>query len=115
MLLNKPRTLERSQVLMWIVILDLTMNVKNLKIINTIEVKTDVPKLVPKLHKSGEVPQRTSSLRTYSHDEPMVINQETRINQMYRILPFGAISEIRSLKLNCKKRILNNMTLCRKL
>ena len=32
----------------------------------------------------------------------MGINRETRNNQMYRILPFGAISEIRSLKLNCK-------------
>ena len=33
----------------------------------------------------------------------MVINRETRNNQMYRILPFGAISGIRSLKLNRKK------------
>ena len=103
MLLNKLRTLEGSQVLMWIVILELTMNVKNLKIINTIEVTTNVPKLVPKLHKSGEVPLRTYNLRTYSCDELMVINRETRNNQMYRILPFGAISEIRSLKLNYKK------------
>ena len=84
MLLNRLRTLEGSQVLMWIVILELTMNVKNLKIINTIEVTTDVSKLVPKLHKSGEVP-----LRTYSHNELMVINRETGNNQMYRILPFG--------------------------
>ena len=98
MLLNKLRTIGRSQVLMWIVILELTMNVKNLKIINTIEVITDTLKLVPKLHKSGEIP-----LRTYSCNELMVINRETRNNQMYRILPFGVISEIRSLKLNCKK------------
>ena len=33
----------------------------------------------------------------------MVINRETRKNQKYRVLPFSAISEIRSLKLNCKK------------
>ena len=74
------------------------MNVKNLIIINTIEVTTDVLKPVPKLHKSGEV-----SLRTYSQNELMEINRETRNNQMYRILPFGVISEIRSLKLNHKK------------
>ena len=37
----------------------------------------------------------------------MVINRETRYNQMYRILPFGVISVIRTLKLNCKK-IKNN-------
>ena len=37
----------------------------------------------------------------------MVINKETRHNQNYRILPFGAIREIRSPKLNCKK-IKNN-------
>ena len=98
MLLNKLRTLEGSQVLMWIVILELTMNVKNLKISNTIEVTTDALKLAPKLHKTGEGP-----LRTYSHNELVVINRETRNNQKYRILPFGAISEIRSLKLNHKK------------
>ena len=38
---------------MWIVILELTMNVKNLKIINTIEITTDALKLAPKLHKIG--------------------------------------------------------------
>ena len=98
MLLNKLRTLEGSQVLMWIVILELTMNVKNLKIINTIEVTTNALELAPKLFKTGEGP-----LRTYSYNELMVINRETSNNQKYRILPFGAISEIRSLKLNRKK------------
>ena len=98
MLLNKLRTLEGSQVLMWIVMLELTMNVKNLKIINTIEVTTNALELASKLFKTGEGP-----LKTYSHNELMVINRETRNNQKYRILPFGAISEIRSLKLNCKK------------
>ena len=75
MLLNKLRTLEGSQVFMWIVILELTMNVKNLIIINTIEVTTDAMKPVPKLHKSGEVP-----LRTYSCNELKEINRETRNN-----------------------------------
>ena len=98
MLLNKPRTLEGSQVLMWIVILELTMIVKNLKIINTTEVTTNELELASKLFKTGEGP-----LRTYSHNELMVIHRETRNNQKYRILPFGAISEIRSLKLNHKK------------
>ena len=74
------------------------MNVKNPKIINTIEVTTDTLKLAPKLHRTGEGP-----LRTYSCNELMVINRETRNNQKYRTLPFGAISEIRSLKLNRKK------------
>ena len=98
MLLNKLRTQEGLQVLMWIVIIELTMDVKNLKIINTIEIASALLRLAPKLHKSGEVP-----LRTYSHNELMVIIRKTRYNQMYRILPFGAISEIRPLKLNCKK------------
>ena len=102
MLLKRLRTQEGLQVLMWIVIIELTMDVKNLKIINTIEIATDDLRLAPKLHKSGEVP-----LRTYSYNELMVINRETRYNQMYRILPFGVISEIKSLKLNCKK-IKNN-------
>ena len=35
------------------------------------------------------------------------INKETKNNQSYKILPFGAIREIKSLKLNCKK-IKNN-------
>ena len=98
MLLNKLRTEEGLQVLMWIVIIELEMDVKNLKIINTTETATNVPRPAPKLHKSGEVP-----LRTYSCNELMVINRETRHDQMYRILPFGVISESRSLKLNCKK------------
>ena len=74
------------------------MDAKNLKTIKTIETVTDVWRPAPKLHKSGEVP-----LRTYSHNELMVINKEARHNQIYRILPFGVISEIRSLRLNCKK------------
>ena len=102
MLLNKLRTQEGLQVLMWIVIIELTMNVKNLKTIKTIETATDVLRPAPKFHKSGKVP-----LRTYSCNELMVINKETRHNQIYRILPFGVISEIRSLKLNHKK-IKNN-------
>ena len=88
--------------LIWIVIIELTMNVKNLEIFNTTETATDVLRPAPKLHKSGKVP-----LRTYSRNEFMVINKETRHNQSYRILPFGVISEIRSLKLNHKK-IKNN-------
>ena len=88
--------------LIWIVIIELTMNVKNLKIIHTTKTVTDVLRPAPKLHKSGEVP-----LRPYSSNELMVINKETRHNQNYRILPFGAISEIRSLKLN-HKNIKNN-------
>ena len=80
MLLNKLRTQEGLQVLMWIVIIELTMDVKNLKIINTIEIATDVPRPAPKLLKSGEVP-----LRNYSCNELMVINRETRYIQMYRI------------------------------
>ena len=83
---------------MWIVILELIMNVKYLKIINTIEVTTNELELASKLFKTAEGP-----LRTYSHNELMVINRETRKNQKYRILPFGAVSEIRSLKLNHKK------------
>ena len=98
MLLSKLRTLEVSQVFMWIVILELIMNVKNLKIINTIEVTTNELEPAYKLFKTAEGP-----LRTHSHDELMVINREIRKNQKYRILPFGAIREIRSLKLNHKK------------
>ena len=70
--------------------------------LSTLQTTTGVLRPAPKLHKSGEVP-----IRTYSCKELMVINKETRQNQSYTILPFGAISEIRSLKLNCK-RINNN-------
>ena len=73
MLLSKLRTLEGSQVLMWIVILELIMNVKNLKIINTIEVTTNELEPASKLFKTAEGP-----LRTCSRNELMVINRETR-------------------------------------
>ena len=102
MLLNKLRTQEGLQVVMWIVLIELTMDAKNLKTIKTIETVTDVLRPVPKLQISGEVP-----LRIYSCNELMVINKEARHNQIYRILPFGAIIEIRSLRLNHKK-IKNN-------
>ena len=41
---------------MWIVILELIMNVKNLKIINTIEVTTNELELASKLFKTAEGP-----------------------------------------------------------
>ena len=89
MLLNMLRTQEELQVLMWIVIIELTMDVKNLKTIKTIETATDVLRSALKLHKNGEV-----HLRTYSCNKLMVINKETRHNQIYRILPFGVIVKL---------------------
>ena len=74
---------------MWIVLIELTMDVKNLKTIKTMETVTDVLRPAPKLHKSGEVP-----LRTYSRNELIVINKEARHNHIYRILPFSVISEL---------------------
>ena len=83
MLLNKLRTQEGLQVLMWIVIIEITMDVKNLKIIGTTETVTSVLRSSPILQKSEDVP-----LRAYSHNECMVINKETRHIQSYGILLF---------------------------
>ena len=102
MLANKLRMQEGLQVLLWIVIIEVTMDMKNLKFINTTETFTSALRSHHTLQKSGDLPSRT-----YSHDGLMLINKETKHNQGYKILPFGAIREIRSLKLNHKK-IKNN-------
>ena len=57
MLLNKPRTQEGLQVLMWIVIIEVTMDVKNLKIINTIETATNVLRSSLNCRKGGCTPK----------------------------------------------------------
>ena len=50
------------------------------------------------LQKTGDLP-----LKTYSHDELVLVNKTTKYDQSYKILPFSAIRAIRSLKHNCKK------------
>ena len=81
-----------------IMILALIMDTKNLKLINTTEACTSTLRLCPTSQNNGDLP-----LRAYSHDELSLINNATKHYQRYKILLFGAIRAIRSLKLNCKK------------
>ena len=79
-------------------IIVVTTDIKNLKFISTKEACTSAPRSHPTLQKGGDLP-----LRTYSHDELVWINKATKHDQSYKILPFGAIRAIRSLKLDCRK------------
>ena len=71
---------------------------KNFKFINTREACTSTLRLCPTLQNNRDLPSRA-----YSHDELLLVNNATKHDQKYKILLFGAIRAIRSLKLNCKK------------
>ena len=79
-------------------IIVVTMDIKNLKFISTTEACTGALTSCPTFKKSGDL-----SLRSNSHNELVLINKATKHDQSYKILPFGAIRAIRSLKLNHKK------------
>ena len=98
MLINKSRAQIRWQVLFWIMILAIIMDMKNLKFINTTEAFPSTLRSHPILQNSGDLP-----LRAYSHDELVLINNATKHDQRYKIVLFRAIRAIRSLKLNRKK------------
>ena len=98
MLINKSRTQKGLKVLFGIVIIVVTMDIKNLKFISTTEACTSALRSCPTLQKSGDLP-----LITYSHDELVWINKATKHDQSYKTLPFGTIRAIRSSKLNHKK------------
>ena len=103
MLINKSRTQIVLQVLFsWIMILAVIMDIKNLKFINTTETCTSTWRSSPTLQNNGDLP-----LQIYSHDELTLINNATKYDQRYKILPFGAIRSTRSLKLN-RKKVKNN-------
>ena len=53
MLINKLRTQEGLQVLLWIVIIEVTTYMKNLKFINTTESLTNALRSYPTQQKSG--------------------------------------------------------------
>ena len=74
------------------------MDIKNLKFISTTEACTNALRSHPALQDSGDLP-----LRTYSHDELLLINNAAKHDQSYKILTFSTIKAIRSLKLHCKK------------
>ena len=79
-------------------ILAVIMDIKSLKFINTTETYNSTWRSSPTLQNSGDLP-----LWTYNHSEVMLINNATKYDQRYNILPFEAIRSIRSLKINCKK------------
>ena len=70
------RTQKGLQVLFWIVIIVVTMDIKNLKFISTTESCTSALRSCPTLQKSGDL-----MVRTYSHDELVWINKATKHDQ----------------------------------
>ena len=88
-------------------ILEVLMDIQNLKFINTTEACTSTLRSHPTLQNNGDLP-----LRACSHDELVLINNATKHDQRYKILLFRALRVIRSLKPNCKK-VKNNIISCR--